>query len=253
MKTKNNLIAICSGTKGVGKTWFAANLCHALSLMKQKILFFDADCGLENIAAQLNLSNTKSYKELLHRSLTLNNNVVSCDKGRFDVISSPAGENFLSTFSVGRTQILARDLLYFSAYYDKVIIDCSDESLIQDHIFLNMCPNILILTNTNSSSLTAIYAKLEEIKNICPQARFSLVINHASSENEGRHVFEILAQAAEQYLNLKVNLAGLICEDSHIRDAVLNRSLLLNRYPVCKGSENLALIARNLTEELKNA
>ena len=59
---KNYLIAICSGTKGIGKTWLSVNLSHGLSLLKNKVLFFDADCGIENISYQLGFELKKSYK-----------------------------------------------------------------------------------------------------------------------------------------------------------------------------------------------
>ena len=39
----NNLIAVVSGKGGIGKTWFSSTLAHALSSMKQKVLFFDVD------------------------------------------------------------------------------------------------------------------------------------------------------------------------------------------------------------------
>ena len=35
------MIAVVSGGQNMGKTFFAYNLCHALSLFKKKIIFFD--------------------------------------------------------------------------------------------------------------------------------------------------------------------------------------------------------------------
>jgi len=40
------LIAVASGKGGVGKTWFAVTLAHALSLRGRRVLLFDGDLGL---------------------------------------------------------------------------------------------------------------------------------------------------------------------------------------------------------------
>ena len=45
-----NMIAVISGRRGIGKTWFAVSLAHALSLFKQKVLLFDGDCGLSTVS-----------------------------------------------------------------------------------------------------------------------------------------------------------------------------------------------------------
>ena len=66
---KNHLIAICSGTKGIGKTWLAVNLSHSLALLRKKVLFFDADCGIENISYQLDFNLKNSYQTLHYEQL----------------------------------------------------------------------------------------------------------------------------------------------------------------------------------------
>ena len=50
------LIAIASGKGGVGKTWFAITLAHALARLGRRVLLFDADLGLANVDVQLGLT-----------------------------------------------------------------------------------------------------------------------------------------------------------------------------------------------------
>ncbi len=50
------LIAIASGKGGVGKTWFAITLAHALARAGRRVLLFDGDLGLANVDIQLGLT-----------------------------------------------------------------------------------------------------------------------------------------------------------------------------------------------------
>ncbi|MGH7072394.1 MAG: P-loop NTPase, partial [Acetobacteraceae bacterium] len=50
------LIAVASGKGGVGKTWFAITLAHALARVRKRVLLFDGDLGLANVDIQLGLT-----------------------------------------------------------------------------------------------------------------------------------------------------------------------------------------------------
>jgi flagellar biosynthesis protein FlhG len=49
------LIALASGKGGVGKTWLAITLSHALARAGRRVLLVDADLGLANVDVQLGL------------------------------------------------------------------------------------------------------------------------------------------------------------------------------------------------------
>ena len=246
---KSCISAICSGTTGIGKTWFAAALCHALSLMRKNVLYFDADCGLENISYQNSLEKSTPYASLINGQCTLNNAVFRFERGKFDVISSPSGEDALISAPIGRAQILAGDLLRLAQYYDYVFIDCADNGSKQLNPFFNICKNIIILVNACSSSSIAAFKKIEELQSIAPQARFNIVINRALSYEEGRQTYKTLLKASKEYIKVDLNLLGIIRQDARIRDTVINHALLLNRYQKCEGAEDSVAAARRFLEE----
>lgn len=245
---ENHLIAICSGTKGIGKTWLAVTLSNALSLLKKKVLFFDADCSITNIDYQLDLKNTENYKSLITGNLTINKSVQYCEKSGFDVISSKSGEDILSTSPVGRIQILARDLFCFSKYYDYVLVDCSDDDVKNANNFLHICKFIILIVNTDPTSLIGAYKKIEKIKKINSDAKIHIVINRALSYNEGKQMYENLLKASVDYIKVDLNLLGIIRQDSRIRDCVMNKSLLLNRYPASEGAEDVFSLSKKILE-----
>lgn len=246
---KSCVSAVCSGTTGIGKTWFATALCHALSLMKKNELYFDADCGLENISYQNNLEISTPYSSLISGKITLNNAVFHFERGKFDVISSPSGEDALTTAPVGRAQILAGDLAHLAQYYDYVFIDCSDDGCKQLNPFFNICKNIIIIVNACSSSSIAAFKKIEELQTIAPRAKFNIVINRALSYEEGRQTYKTLLKASKEYIKVDLNLLGIIRQDARIRDSVINKALLLNRYAKCEGAEDSVAVARRFLEE----
>ena len=246
---KSCISAICSGTTGIGKTWFAAALCHALSLMKKNVLYFDADCGLENISYQNNLEASTPYTSLISGKNTLNNAVFNFEHGKFDVISSPSGEDALTTAPIGRVQILAGDLAHLAQYYDYVFIDCSDDGNKQINPFFSICKNIIIIVNACSSSSIAAFKKIEELQTIAPHSNFDIVINRALSYEEGRQTYTTLLKASKEYIKVDLNLLGIVRQDARIRDSVVNKALLLNRYAKCEGAEDSVTVARRFLEE----
>ena len=247
---KNHLIAVCSGTKGVGKTWFAINLSHALGLLKKKVLFFDADCGIENISYQLGIDVMNSYQSLLNGSVTINNAVFKYERGVFDIVCSKSGEGVLSSAPIGRVQVLAKDLFCFSKYYDCVVLDCSDDDVKNVNSFINICNTVFIIVNADPISSEGAYKKIEKIKKINPKADIKIIVNRAISYNEGNQIYKSLLKAAQSYINVDLNLAGIIRQDTRIRDCVLNKSLLLNRYLASEGAEDMIKISQKILEEL---
>ena len=249
---KNNLFVVCSGTKGIGKTWFSCVLSQSLAMLKQKVLFFDADGGMENIAFQLNLEKSDLYAKMLKNRLTLNNAVSFCTKGHFDVIYAEPQKNSLSTYPVGRCQILVSDLKAFAVNYDLVVADCSNANIALKNILLKAADQIILMTEPNLNGNIEAYKELEHIKKIAPSARVSVVVNHALSYSEGEQVFKTLLKADEQFIGVNPKLLGVIKQDGRIRDCVANKATLFERYPVCESLREISDFTKTLIEGDKN-
>ncbi len=246
---KNQLIAICSGTKGIGKTWLAVNLCHCLSLLKNKVLYFDADCGIENISYQLGLNIDMSYKNILNGSTTINNSVIKNEKTNFDIIGTAPGGNVLSSAPMGRIQVFSKDLFCFSKFYDYTVIDCADDDTKSINSFINICNLVILIVNADSTSSEKAYKKIETLKKINPKTEIKIIINRALSYNEGNQIYKSLLKASQSFIDKDITLLGIIRQDTRIRDSVLNKSFLLNRYPESEGAEDLIKISQIISME----
>ena len=102
----HNMTAIVSGKGGVGKTWFSITLAHALSSLKNKILFFDGDLGLSNIDNQLGLAISHDIGCAVTGAITLNQIITNSEKARFDILAGRSGSAKLASMPIGRLQIL---------------------------------------------------------------------------------------------------------------------------------------------------
>src|SRR5699024_1226179 len=124
MATSRNMIAIASGKGGVGKTWLAITLSHALARCGRRALLFDGDLGLANIDIQLGLNaGQQDLGAVLSGRLTLSEAVTRFTRGGFDIIAGQSGSGKLAHVPASRLQILIADLGTLATGYDRVVLD----------------------------------------------------------------------------------------------------------------------------------
>src|SRR6201995_2345797 len=85
------ITAIASGKGGVGKTWFAITLAHALARRSRRVLLFDADLGLANVDIQLGLTPRQDVGSVIAGRATLSDVVLHHAEGGFDIVAGRSG------------------------------------------------------------------------------------------------------------------------------------------------------------------
>ena len=252
MTNGQNMIAIASGKGGVGKTWLAITLTHALAKQKLRTLLFDGDLGLANLDIQLGLMPKHDLGSVIAGRLTLNQAVLTYEEGNFDIIAGRSGSGGLANVPVSRLQILGDDLNLLAAAYDKVIIDLGagvERTVRQLAQSVGTC---IVVATDEPTSLTDAYAFIKVTHVERPGEDIRIVINMANSTREGERTYNTLLKACEGFLKISPPLIGVIRRDSKVRESIKSQSSILTRFPNTEAATDVERIAEKLKDRVSS-
>ena len=241
------IVAIASGKGGVGKTWFAVTLSHALSRAGVRTLLFDGDLGLANIDIQLGLTPKRDVSAALDGKAPLKSCVFRYADAGFDVLAGRSGSGSLASLPAPRVERLQRDLVALAAEYDRVVLDLAagvDRTVQQLAARTGLC---LLVVNEEPTSLTDAYAFVKLLWQRHPEVDVRVVVNAAETAERGRKTYETLATACESFLKRKPSLAGVVRRDARVGEAIRRQMPLLLRSPTSDAGSDVERLAATLT------
>ncbi|CCG41956.1 MinD/ParA family protein [Magnetospirillum molischianum] len=241
-----NIIAVASGKGGVGKTWFAITLSHALARAGQKILLFDGDLGLANVDIQLGLMPKADLGSVVAGRMTLNQAAVAFGAGGFDVIAGRSGSGTLANIPLSRLQMLGDDLVTLSGGYDRVVVDLGAGVEKSIRTFSQSAGTIMVVTTDEPTSLTDAYAFIKVTSMERPGSDLRVVVNMANSTREGERIYSTLLKACEGFLKISPPLAGVIRRDLKVREAIRNQTPIMTRSPNAEAAADVEAIVERL-------
>ena len=241
-----NTIAVASGKGGVGKTWFAITLTHALTREGLKALLFDADLGLANVDIQLGLMPRHDLGSVIAGKLTLNQALHKFGDGGFDILAGRSGSGSLANVPLSRLQLLRDDLDVLAGSYDRVVVDLGagvEKTVRQFSSTANTC---LVVTTDEPTALTDAYAFIKVSVMERPDMDLRVIVNQAQSVREGERIYNTLRKACEGFLKISPPLAGVIRRDSKVRESIRSQKPTLTRYPTSEAAADVEAVARRL-------
>lgn len=244
-----NVLAIASGKGGVGKTWFAITLSHALAKRDQRVLLFDGDLGLANIDIQLGLMPRHDLGSVVAGKLTLNQAATRFEVGGFDVIAGRSGSGSLASIPPSRLHLVTEDLVLLARSYDRVLLDLGAgvEKSVRQLARAAHC--ILVVTSDEPTALTDAYAFIKITAIERPDADLRVVVNAANSTREGERTYATLLKACQGFLRISPPLAGVIRRDTRVREAIRNQTPLLIRSPNSEAALDVEALADRLLND----
>lgn len=246
--TAGRIIAVASGKGGVGKTWFAITLAHALAREDQRVLLFDADLGLANVDIQLGLTPQRDLAGIVAGSATVAETVLHHADGGFDIVAGRSGSGALSTIepaALERTLTALRDA---ASRYDIVLLDLGaglDRSVRRMSAWAD---TLMVLATEEPTSLTDAYAVLKLYAADRTDGDARVVVNQATTRQAGERTFGTLQRACQTFLGHAPTLAGVIRRDDRVRDAIRRQTPLLSRHPACPAAMDVEGVARALLD-----
>ena len=238
------VIAIASGKGGVGKTFVAVTLAHALAQQGKRVLLFDGDLGLANVDIQLGLMPEADLSAVAAGRLSLLEARMHHPEGDFDIVAGRSGSGALSALSASALELLLEAVRDLTLGYDVIVLDLGaglDRAVRRMTAFADM---VLVVATDEPTSLTDAYAVLKLLATDAPGADARLVINQAAHPASGQRTAATLQRACRTFLGRAPALAGIIRRDPLVRDAIRRQSLLLLRHPHCPAGTDIQCIAR---------
>jgi flagellar biosynthesis protein FlhG len=243
-----NVIAIASGKGGVGKTWFAITLTHALVRNELRPLLFDGDLGLANIDIQLGLMPKYDLGGVISGRISLTDAITHFDDADFDIVAGRSGSGSLANLPVTRLQALSDDLVAVGKTYDRVLIDLGagvDQGVRQMTALAN---TVIVITNGDPTALTDAYAFIKVTHMARPNTDIRVVINMAKDKKEGEAIYAKLLKACEGFLKISPPLLGVVRADPRVSECIRNQTPLLTRHPNSNAAQDIEAIAAKLIE-----
>ncbi len=243
---RERFVAIASGKGGVGKTWLAITLTHALARMGLKALLFDGDLGLANVDIQLGLMPKRDLGAVLDGAIGLSGAAMPYRPGGFDVIAGRSGSGALANLAPQRVTELRASLNAVSGDYDRVLLDLGagiDRNVCQ---LAQSVGTTLVVTNEEPTSLTDAYALIKILKSSAPEHDIRIIVNMATTPRDGAQTYSTLLKACDSFLGCKPPLAGVVRRDAQVREAIRAQAPILNRSPSCDAARDVEGIAASL-------
>ncbi len=241
------IVAVASGKGGVGKTWFAITLAHALARHGRRVLLFDGDLGLANVDIQLGLMPAHDIASVVagQRSLAA---AVLHHPGGFDILAGCSGSGVLAGLDEAALGAVLAALRDAARAYDHVVLDLGAGIERTTRRLSGFADLLLVLATEEPTSLTDAYAvlKLHHADRGADASEARIVVNQASTAAAGQRTYATLAGACAAFLGLTPKLAGIIRRDDRVRDAIRRQTPLLQRHPNAAAAADVERVAEGL-------
>ena len=245
-RSRGRILAIASGKGGVGKTWLAVTLSHALARAGQRVLLFDGDLGLANVDIQLGLTPGTDLGAVVAGRVSLQDAAIA-GPGGFDIVAGHSGSGALSTVAPAALEQLLVALRAATARYHTVVLDLGaglDRSVRRMAAFADL---LLVVATEEPTSLTDAYAVLKlHAGDTERRGAAGVVVNAASTRAAGERTYQTLARACQHFLGRTPPCLGIVRRDDHVRDAIRRQTLLLARHPGCPAAMDIEAVAAGL-------
>ena len=238
-------IAIASGKGGVGKTNVAVNLAVALADLGSRPLLLDADLGLGNVDILLGLSPRFNLSHVLSGEKTMADILI---KGPHDIHILPAASGVagMADLDLGQRAGLIEAVSSLDADVDHLLIDLAAGIATDVLTFSRAAQEVLVVVSTEPASITDAYALIKVLSRDHGLRRFHVLPNMVADAREGQILFQRLSAVAERYLEVQLDLAGIIPLDPAMRSAVRAQQCIFDRYPGSAAAQAFRTLAHTV-------
>lgn len=245
------VIAVTSGKGGVGKSNTSINLALQFTKMGKRVVIFDADFGLANVEVMFGIIPKYNLGDLMFKGMEIKEIVTQGPEG-VGFISGGSGIAKLVNLDKEQVKRIVGKLSQLEELADVIIIDTGAGISPAVMEFLVACPETILVTTPEPTSVTDSYALLKALSmNESFDAetnKIKMISNRVTSETEGRNLYEKLNSVVSKFLNIDMEYLGMVLYDENIMRAVMKQKPITLMYP----NSAAARCYRDIAEVLEN-
>ena len=239
------VIAITSGTGGVGKTNVVAGLAIALAEQGQRVVVMDADFGLANLDILLGLSPKYTLEHVLRGEKVIEEILLEGPKG-IRIIPASSGIQELTRLDTMSELRLVQGLQRVAETADWLLIDTA--AGIHDSVLklLMAAQEVILVATPEPTSLVDAYAMVKVLHLRDANKLLWLLVNNGQSADEAQETVDQLQAVTARFLGKQLRVLGMIPNDPHLLQAVRQQRGVVELFPHCPASQAFQALARQL-------
>lgn len=237
-------IAVTSGKGGVGKSNMALMISVALAAAGKKVLLLDADLGLANIHILLGLAPKYNVSHVIERQCSLDD-IICSGPGGINIIPGASGLESMANLEPLRLEMLRRQLSVVEQRHDFIIVDTSAGIGRATTGFAAHSDVALLVMTPEPTSLADAYAMVKVLYEK-GATTIPVLVNMATSEREGREVFDRLNALVVKFLKRPLELAEIAPYDAEVPRLIKRQKVFSMEHPRRPLSARVQSTARKL-------
>lgn len=241
-------IAVTSGKGGVGKTSVATNLALALARHGMKVLLVDGDLSLANVDLLLGVVPQKNLGDVVLGQATIEEVLLETPDG-VRLLPAGSGVEELADLDDFRRERLLREMTRLESGIDLILLDTGSGIGRQTIHLARAADRVLLVTTPEPTAFADAYATLKVLSRGRMRGRPGLLVNMASSPEEGRDIERRIRVVAERFLQISPEYFGHVLKDDSVGLAVRRQEPFLKAFPDSVASRCIESLASRILRE----
>jgi len=239
------VIAVSGGKGGVGKTNVSLNTAISLAYQGKRVLVLDADLGLANVDVMLGLRVQRNLSHVLSGECELDDVIIEGPAG-IKIIPATSGTQSMVDLTPAEHAGLIRAFSEMKTECDVLIVDTA--AGISDMVlsFTRAAQDVLLVVCDEPTSITDCYALMKLLSRDHEVFKFKVVANMVRTPREGQQLFAKLTKVSDRFLDVALELVGVIPFDENIRKSVRKQKAIVDAFPESPASIAFKELATNI-------
>lgn len=224
------ILSVCSGKGGVGKTMTSVNLSIMLAQAGWRITVLDGDFGMASLKLMLPISPSANLDQWLAGKCKYFDLITDTTFG-FKIISAPLMEFQLQILSEKQRNRLARLFNSIQATSNLLLID--NGAGISKNVmgWCRMSNRLLLVTTPDPTAMMCAYATVKAFTADLIPNSIGIIVNQAKNREEGFDTYQLLNEACAKYLGVEADWLGHIGVCRYFRQSIKTRTPPIVRSP----------------------